>query len=92
MMPEQTVSVEAVGGSKYHVTIKEGETATVHEVVASPQLVERYGRGATAERLLKASFKFLLQREPKESILPRLELSEIERYFPDYSKNIRALL
>jgi hypothetical protein len=92
MIPKQKVSVEVIGDSRYRATIEEGETKTVHEVFASPQVVERYGHGTTAERLLKASFEFLLQREPKESILPRFELSEIERYFPDYSKSIRTLL
>lgn len=86
------ILVESVGGSKYRITIEEGETKTAHEVLASPQLVERYARGETAERLLKASFEFLLQRESKESILRRFELSEIERYFPDYPQKIRTLL
>jgi hypothetical protein len=92
VMAEHKVSVETAGGSKYRVTVEEGDTKTVHEVVASPELVERYGRGATAEDLLKASFEFLLRRESKESILRRFELSEVERYFPDYPQKIRTLL
>lgn len=92
MMAEHKVLVETTGGSKYRVTVEEGETRTVHEVLASPELVERYGRGATAERLLEASFEFLLRRESKESILRRFELSEIARYFPEYPQKIRTLL
>ena len=36
------------------------------------------------ERLLVATFEFLLEREPKESILARFDLDVVERYFPDY--------
>jgi hypothetical protein len=86
------VSVEAVGGSKYRVTVEEGETKTVHEVTVSARALERYGKGATPDRLLKASFEFLLRRESKESILRRFELTEIEQYFPDYAEKIRGLL
>jgi hypothetical protein len=92
MMAEHKVLVETTGESKYRVTVEEGETRTVHEVLASPELVERYGRGAIAERLLEASFEFLLRRESKESILRRFELSEIARYFPGYPQKIRTLL
>src|ERR1700691_3368617 len=35
----------------------------------------------TPERVLKASFRFLLDREPKESILGRFDVSVIARYF-----------
>jgi hypothetical protein len=52
--------------------------------------VARYAPGSTPERLLEASFEFLLQREPATSILSRFALSVIERYFPDYPRVIRA--
>jgi hypothetical protein len=82
------ISVKALGESKYQVTVQEGGSQTVHEVIASASDVERYGRGATPERLLEASFEFLLKREPKESILRRFNLPEIEQYFPDYPQKI----
>ena len=34
---------------------------------------------------------FLLEREPKESILGSFELPVIERYFPDYPTAIRTV-
>jgi len=33
---------------------------------------------------VRESFRFLLEREPKESILREFDLSVIKRYFPDY--------
>lgn len=38
--------------------------------------------------LLQQSFNFLLEREPKESILKRFKLQTIQQYFPEYEKTI----
>jgi hypothetical protein len=40
---------------------------------------------------VEASFWFLLEREPKESILRRFDLAVIEQYFPDYAAAIGTL-
>ena len=48
----------------------------------------RYGRGRSVEELVRASFEFLLQREPPASILADLDLSAIERYFPEFQERI----
>jgi len=42
--------------------------------------------------LVRASFEFLLEREPASSILRRFSLDVISRYFPDYPAEIRARL
>jgi hypothetical protein len=39
-------------------------------------------------KLVRESFVFLLEREPKESIMRSFELSVIERYFPEYPDEI----
>ena len=38
--------------------------------------------------LVRRSFAFLLEREPKESILRSFDLPVIGRYFPDYERTI----
>jgi hypothetical protein len=38
--------------------------------------------------LVEASFAFLLEREPNESILRTFDLTVIGRYFPDYEREI----
>lgn len=86
------ITVESLGGSKYRVTVEEGATRTEHEVIAAPGDAARYAPGTAPEQLLKASFEFLLEREPKESILRRFDLPVIERYFPEYPRKIRDLL
>lgn len=101
MMPEGTrglrqsnspmnhrISIEGAGAATYRVTIEDGKSRTVHLVHADARQLERYGPGVAAEKLLRASFEFLLERESKESILAEFELSEIERYFPDYPEKL----
>jgi hypothetical protein len=82
------IAIAPLGGSRYRVTVRESGTETTHEVTVTPAAVERYAPGSSAENLLKASFEFLLQREPKEAILRRFELPVIERYFPEYPRAI----
>jgi hypothetical protein len=61
-------------------------------VTVPPDVVERYAPGAAAEELVRASFRFLLDREPAGSILRRFDLPVIERYFPEYSEEIGRYL
>jgi hypothetical protein len=42
--------------------------------------------------LVKESFHFLLEREPKESILRSFDLTVIGRYFPAYERQIARRL
>jgi hypothetical protein len=66
---------------------------TRHTVSVSAAEFGRFDRDATdPERLVRASFDFLLERESATSILRSFELSVIERYFPDYPREIRSRL
>jgi hypothetical protein len=42
--------------------------------------------------LVRASFEFLLEREPATSILRKFSLDVVSRYFPGYPAEIRARL
>lgn len=86
------VSVESSGGDVYRVVVRQGHGQTTHDVTLTPEDVARYAPGSTPERLIDASFAFLLEREPKESILRQFELPVIERYFPDYPDHIGGRL
>jgi hypothetical protein len=83
------ITVTAAGESTYRVTVSDAGSSTQHEVTASAADIQRYAPGVPAERLIEASFQFLLEREPAESILSRFELPIIERYFPEYPVEIR---
>jgi hypothetical protein len=74
------------------VTITESTSKSTHVVTITATERAKYTPTATPEALLRASFEFLLEREPKESIMRQFSLSTIESYFPDYPTEIRARL
>ncbi len=86
------IEVTRIDDRTFRVEVHEGGGTSVHEVSASAETVRRYGGEVVAERLIEASFEFLLEREPKESILSRFDLPVIERYFPEYPREIRGRL
>jgi hypothetical protein len=66
---------------------------TSHEVSVPAGFPARLGCGpVTPEELVRASFEFLLEREPASSILRTFSLDVIGQYFPDYPAQIRARL
>ena len=84
---------ESDGGWSAEVVVTGGGSSTRHEVTLSRDDYERLAGGkASPERLVEASFAFLLEREPKESILSRFDLPVIGRYFPDYERVIAQRL
>lgn len=83
------VAVRPLEGDAFAVEVREGGSRTEHRVEVTAEHVQRYAPGASPERLLEASFRFLLEREPKESILGSFALPVIERYFPEYPGEIR---
>ena len=69
------IEVEAGSGGEYIVTVQEGGGATVHRVKVDPEYARKLTGGrASTEELLLLSFEFLLEREPKESILRSFDL------------------
>jgi hypothetical protein len=78
------------GGHRCEVAVVDGGASTHHTVEVSAAELDRWGRGRSAEELVRDSFRFLLDREPKESILREFKLSVITRYFPDYERAIIA--
>ena len=91
-MSAHTIAVSHRGGQVFDVTVTDASGSTTHEVTVWPSDMARYAPGSTPEQLLEASFAFLLDREPKESILRRFELPVIERYFPEFLTTIGGLV
>ncbi len=74
---------------EFQVTVKEGLGETQHRVTLRKTDYERLTGGqATPGELVIESFRFLLEREPKESILRSFDLTVIGRYFPEYEREI----
>jgi hypothetical protein len=72
--------------SGWHCTVTLGDDAdaTTHEVTVDREVLEDLAPGATPEELVRVSFEFLLEREPRESIMRQFELPIIGRFFGDY--------
>jgi hypothetical protein len=85
--------VELVGDAgdafTLRVRVKEGSSETSHEVTLARKDFDRLARkGERPEQLVGRCFDFLLEREPKESILRRFDVSVISRYFPEFEREI----
>jgi hypothetical protein len=77
----------------FDVVVSKGKGETRHHVTMSRETYERLAAGKhTPERCLEAAFRFLLDREPKESILRRFDVTEISRYFPEFEREMPRYL
>ena len=84
-----TIKVETLNDDTFRVTVA-GQTTTEHRVTVSPAYHAKLTAGrVSAAELVKASFEFLLQREPNTSILRAFDLPVIGHYFPEYEKSIQ---
>jgi hypothetical protein len=86
------IQVEPRGKDTFVVQVSEPDGRSRHRVTLDAGERARYGGDAAPEALLVESFRFLLEREPRGSILASFRLSAIERYFPDYPAEIRRRL
>lgn len=82
----------APGSGSYDVEVK-GRNTTQHRVTISPGYLREVGiESATENKILHEAFAFLLEREPNTSILTRFDLRDIERYFPEFRREIAQRL
>ena len=87
------VSCEQTGaGWTCEVRVAENGSSSTHTVTVSEEELARYAdASADVKTLVHDAFRFLLEREPKESILRRFAISDIERYFPEFGERGRAV-
>ena len=85
-----SVSCDADPGGGWHCAVVVGTDAdaTRHDVSLAAATRDELAPGADAETLVRASFVFLLEREPRESIMHAFELPKIGRFFPEYPDEI----
>jgi hypothetical protein len=78
----------------YDVTITDDDGAqTSHRVTVPESFLVAHGLAASQEPILvRASIRYLLDRESPSSILAAFTLDDITRYFPAYSDEIATLL
>ncbi len=83
------IEVTPVGSGEFQVEVSEEGDTTTHQVTVPDGYAEELGvEDVALADLVHGSFRFLLEREPKEQIMRRFELRVIERYFPEYRDEI----
>lgn len=85
------VRVEPIGaGERWRVELRSGEQRSEHTVTVPNVVAHDLGYGpGEVETLLRASFAFLLEREPPSSILPTFSIEQIGDYFGDFPAVVR---
>ncbi len=78
--------------STFDVTVRDDKSETRHIVSLTQKDFARLANGRDAEVLIEAAFHFLLDREAKEDIFERFDVSAISRYFPEFEKTVPSYL
>ena len=87
-----TIIVTPQSGDEFAVEVTDPGGTSRHTVTATAAHLAALDVDDDPERVVEESFRFLLEREPKEAILTRFELPVIARYFPEYPAEIRSRL
>ncbi|MGO4869090.1 MAG: hypothetical protein ACLPGW_00520 [Roseiarcus sp.] len=72
----------------FDIVVADARGTSRHRVTLTHADLTRLAGARAPERLVEAAFRFLLDREPKESILARFDLSVIARYFPEFEREL----
>jgi hypothetical protein len=67
------------------VIVREGKGETCHYVTMAQATCDRLTAG---KHMPEAAFRFLLDRDPKESILRHFDVTIISRYFPEFEQEL----
>ena len=77
---------------EFEVEVREAGGQTRHRVTMSQATLTKLSGGSAPEALIRAAFSFLLDREAKESIMARFDVTTISRYFPEFEREISDYL
>lgn len=78
---------------EFDVAVTDGAGVTQHRVTMARADLDRLaGDAVPPETCIEAAFRFLLDREPKEAILRRFDVTVISRYFPEFERELPRYL
>ena len=85
--PSVTVTPRRGSGFTFDVIVREPGGESRHRVTIEANEAERWAKlGAEPSRCVEAVMRFLLDREPKESILSVFDMGVVRRYFPEFDE------
>jgi hypothetical protein len=71
----------------FDVVVRDARGESRHRVTVHAEDAGRWARlGAGPAHCVEAAMRFLLDREPKESILDAFDMRVIRRYFPEFDE------
>jgi hypothetical protein len=83
--PSVSVTPDPDGGLVFDVVVRDAGSDSRHRVTIQADEAERWAKfGAEPSSCAVAAMRFLLDREPKESILSAFDMRVIRRYFPEF--------
>jgi hypothetical protein len=88
-MSEASVTVTPSPGSgfTFDVIVRDLRGVSGHRVTIEANEAERWAKlGAEPSRCVEAVLRFLLDREPKESIMTAFDIGVVRRYFPEFDE------
>jgi hypothetical protein len=78
---------------RFQVLVRDTEGESQHTVTMTRSLYEQLTQGKYApETCIEAAFRFLLDREPKGSILRNFDVAVIPTYFPEFEREFPGYL
>jgi hypothetical protein len=86
------ISISPLAPREFRVQVREGDRETTHQVTVPDRLGDGLELHDDLERVVRESFRFLLERERAASILAQFSLSDISRYFPEYPSELARRL
>lgn len=83
-------------GWTFDVTVTDESGSSNHQVTVSRDFLKRITQKAsvhpTPKQVVTAIFRFLLRREPKESIMAQFDAETPQKYFNDYLDQLPKML
>ena len=83
--PSISVTPHPGGEFTFDVIVRDARGESRHRVTIGPDEARRWAElGAEPSRRVEAVMRFLIDREPKESILSAFDTNVVRRYFPEF--------
>src|ERR1700735_994094 len=85
--PSVTVTPRSGSGFTFDVIVRDLRGESRHRMTIEANEAERWAKlGAEPSRCAEAVIRFLLDREPKESIMSAFDIRVVRRYFPEFDE------
>jgi len=82
------IDVSEVESGLFDVVVDEFVSARSFRITLKDSGYSRLAKGRSKVVFIQDAFRFLLMREPKESILGSFDIADISTYFPEFEKEI----